>query len=107
MPSTGNLHVTSESHGSTHVLSVTGQVDVATIEALAQRIREALATEPETIVVDLSAVAFFGSGGLSTLLEADGRARASGCRLVVIPGNGVVRSLLDRTKANTRLTIAT
>jgi len=106
MPSPGNLHVTSRSQGSTQVLAVTGQVDVATIDALAGRIGDAIASEPETVVVDLSGVAFFGSGGLSTLLEADGRARASGCRLVVIPGSGVVRSLLDRTKAEQRLTIA-
>jgi anti-anti-sigma factor len=107
MPSTGNLHVTSRSQGSTQLLSVTGQIDVATTDALAVGIRDALATEPETIIVDLSAVAFFGSGGLNTLLEADGRARASGCRLVVIPGTGVVRRMLDRTKAHLRLNIAT
>jgi anti-sigma B factor antagonist len=107
MPSIGNLHVTSREQGSTRVLSVTGQVDIATVDTLSGGIRDALATEPETLVVDLSAVAFFGSGGLSALLEADGRAKASGCRLVVIPGTGVVRRLLDRTKAATRLTIAT
>ena len=86
---------------------MTGQIDVATTDELAGEIRDALDREPETVVVDLSAVGFFGSGGLSTLLEADGRARASGCRLVVIPGTGVVRRLLDRTKAEQRLTIAT
>jgi len=107
MPSTGNLHVTTRSQGSTQLLSVTGQVDVATIDALAGGISDALAAEPETIVVDLSAVGFFGSGGLSTLLEADGRARARGCRLVVIPGTGVVRRMLERTKAHLRLNIAT
>jgi anti-anti-sigma factor len=107
MPSTGNLHVTTRSQGSTQVLSVTGQVDVATLDALAGEIGDALDAAPETVVVDLSAVAFFGSGGLNTLLEADGRARASGCRLVVIPGTGVVRSMLDRTKAHLRLNIAT
>jgi anti-sigma B factor antagonist len=107
MPSNGNLHVTSREQGSTRVLSVTGQVDVATVDTLSGGIRDALAGDPETLVVDLSAVAFFGSGGLRALLEADGRATANGCRLVVIPGTGVVRRLLDRTKADTRLTIAT
>jgi anti-sigma B factor antagonist len=106
MLSPGNLHVTSRSQGSTQVLSVTGQVDVATTPKLADRIRDALSRAPETIVVDLSAVAFFGSGGLRTLLEADGHARANGCRLVVIPGTGVVRRMLDRTRAQDRLTIA-
>ena len=103
----GNLHVASRSQGSTRVLSVTGQVDVGTIGVLADEISDALAQEPETIVVDLSAVGFFGSGGLRTLLEADGLARASGCRLVVVPGTGVARRLLDRTQADRRLTIAT
>lgn len=107
MPYAGNLHVTSRAQGSTHVLSVTGQVDVATTDTLAGRIRDALAHAPETIVVDLSAVAFFGSGGLRTLLEADGQARAGGCRLVVIPGTGVVRRMIDRAKADKRLTLAT
>jgi anti-sigma B factor antagonist len=102
----GNLQVTSRTQGSTHVLSVSGQIDVATVDALAGKIREAIAEEPETVVVDLSAVGFFGSGGLNTLLEADGRARASGCRLVVVPGTGVVRRLLERTQADRRLTIA-
>jgi anti-anti-sigma factor len=103
----GSMHVASRSQGSTQVLSVRGQVDVATVDALADEIRDALAREPETIVVDLSAVGFIGSGGLSALLEADGRARASGCRLVVIPGTGVARRLLERTQAQQRLTIAT
>ena len=107
MPSIGNLHVTSREQGSTHVLSVTGQVDIATVDELSGGIRDALAADPETLVVDLSEVAFFGSGGLRALLEADGRARALGCRLVVVPGTGVVRRLLDCTKAQTRLTIAT
>jgi anti-sigma B factor antagonist len=102
----GNLYVTSRAQGSTHVLSVTGQIDVATVDELAGQIRDALARDPETIVVDLSAVGFIGSGGLGTLLEADGNARANGCRLVVIPGTGVVRRLLDRTNAEQRLTIA-
>jgi anti-sigma B factor antagonist len=102
----GNLHVASRAQGSTRVLRVTGQVDVGTLDTLAEEISDALAQEPETIVVDLSAVGFFGSGGLRTLLEAEGRTRASGCRLVVIPGTGVVRRLLDRTNADRQLTIA-
>ena len=40
----GNLHVTSRAQGSTHVLSVSGQIDVATVDELAGKIRDALAT---------------------------------------------------------------
>lgn len=103
----GNLEVTSQSLGSTEVLAVAGQVDVATVDALAGAIRDALDGEPETIVVDLSEVAFFGSGGLGMLLAADAHARRDGCRLVVVPGTGAARRLLDRTGGDRRLTIAT
>jgi anti-sigma B factor antagonist len=103
----GGLEVASRSQGSTQVLSVRGHVDVATLDELTGKIRDALAHDPETIVVDLSAVGFFGLGGLRALLEADGRARSTGCRLVVIPGTGAVRRLFDFTHAEKRLTIAT
>lgn len=103
----GSLEVTSRSLGSTQVLSVAGQVDVATVAALAVAIRDALHDGPETVVVDLSAVAFFGSGGLGVLVAADDHARRGGCRLVVLPGTGAVRHLLDRTDGDQRLTVAT
>ena len=105
-PLPGKLHVASRAQGSTQVVSVRGHVDVATVDQLDAGIRAALARDPATVVVDLSAVGFFGCGGLRALLEADGRARAGGCRLVVIPGEGVVRRLLDRTHAGERLTIS-
>ncbi|HVL31760.1 MAG TPA: STAS domain-containing protein [Solirubrobacteraceae bacterium] len=100
------LTVTSRSEGATEHLRVRGQIDIATVDALADEIGEALAREPQTVVVDLSAVGFIGSGGLRALLEADVRARAGGCRLVVVPGTGVVRRLLDRTNADRTLTLA-
>jgi anti-sigma B factor antagonist len=106
MAAPGNLYVTAQAHGDTEVLAVTGQVDIATLDEFARALRDAIARRPETVVVDLADVEFFGSGGLRTLLEADGRARAAGCRLVVVPGTGVVRRMLDRTKAQERLTIA-
>lgn len=103
----GGLEITSRSLGLTKVLSVAGQVDVATVGALAGAIREAVRGGPETVVVDLSAVAFFGSGGLAVLLAADGTARRGGCRLVVVPGTGAVRQLLELTSGDQRLTLAT
>lgn len=100
------LEVTIQALGSTRVLAVAGQVDVATADALAGAIRDALHDGPETIVVDLSAVAFFDAGGIGVLLAADAHARRDGCRLVVLPGTGAVRELLDGTSGDRRLTIA-
>lgn len=100
------LRVTAETQGSTQILSVSGQVDIATTAALAGEISSAMQTAPEMIVVDLTAVAFFAAGGLSALLEADGRARAAGCQLVVIAGDSPAQRLFERTDAQRHLTIA-
>jgi anti-sigma B factor antagonist len=102
----GALTVTAESQGSTEILAVSGSVDVATTATLAGEIRDAIEAAPEIVVVDLSAVAFFAASGLSVLVEADGRARAAGCRLVVIAGDGPARQLFERTAAQQVLTIA-
>ena len=100
------LTVTAESQGSTEILAVSGPVDVATTATLAGEIRDAIETAPDIVVVDLSAVAFFAASGLSALVEADGRARAAGCRLVVIAGDGPAQQLFELTDAQQILTIA-
>ena len=101
------LEVSARSLGSTRVLSVTGHVDGATVDALAGAIREAVDGGPETIVVDLSAVTFFSCGGCGVLLTADEHARREGCRFVVVPGTEPVRQVLDHADCDQRLTIAT
>jgi anti-sigma B factor antagonist len=106
MTPAAGVTVTSWSQGSTEGLRVTGQIDVATVDAFALEIGEALSRAPQELVVDLSAVGFLGSGGLGALLDADRRARARGCRMIVVAGTGVVRRLLDHTNADRRLTVA-
>ena len=72
----------------------------------AGEIRDAIKAAPDIVVVDLSAVAFSATSGLSVLLEAGGRARAACCRLVVIAGDGPAQQLFERTDAQQVLTIA-
>ena len=107
MISPDGLDVRSQSLGSTQVLSVTGEVDGATVDVLAGAIRDGLAGEPETIVVDLSEVGAFSSRGLGVLLAADDQARALDCRLVVVPGTGAVARVLEHAEGDGRLTVAT
>ncbi len=90
----------------TQILSASGQVDVAATAALAGAIRNTIASAPHIVVVDLSAVALFAAAGLSALLQADGHARAAGCQLIVIAGDGAAHRLFERTYAQRRLTIA-
>ena len=93
--------------GATQLLAVGGEVDVATAGVLAREIETALGRNAEAVVVDLSAVALFAVEGVRVLLDADRRARARGCRLVVIAGAGAARRVLLATDAKRWLAIAT
>ncbi|MET8654000.1 MULTISPECIES: STAS domain-containing protein [Nocardia] len=76
------LEVERTSVGSTAVLTVSGEVDVASAPQLQSAIDEALREQPPVLVVDLSGVGFFGSAGLSVLLVATEAAPSGGLRVV-------------------------
>ncbi len=60
--------VHAERHGDAVVLDVYGEVDMATAPVLEESIKEALGRAPEVLVVDLSAVSFLASAGMSALI---------------------------------------
>ena len=107
MTSVGKIDVTTRAQGATQLLAVGGEVDVATAGVLAREIEAALARNAETVVVDLSAVALFAVEGVRVLRDGDRRARARGCRLVVIAGAGAARRVLLATDAKRWLAITT
>jgi len=51
-------------------VAVTGAVDLATAHLFEQHIFSALSRRPSCLVIDLNAVTFLGSMGLSVLLQA-------------------------------------
>jgi anti-sigma B factor antagonist len=56
--------------GDTAVLDLRGEIDLATGDDLATQLNRALAPSPAVLVVDLTAVDFLGSAGLSALIAA-------------------------------------
>ena len=50
------------------VLTVSGEIDLATVPAFEAAIAEALTREPTALIVDLSAVEFLASAGLQALV---------------------------------------
>ena len=66
--------------GQGHLVTVTGEVDIATAPQLAEYLTQ-FADEPLT--VDLSGVSFLGSAGIATLLTAHRHAEQHGSRLTV------------------------
>lgn len=102
----GGLQITAQAQGSTEVLSAEGEVDVATTAVLAAAIGDAISRAPRIVVVDVSAVALFAAAGVSTLVDADEHARAAGCQLIVIAGEGPAHHVFECTDAQQQLTIA-
>ncbi|MFJ4653298.1 STAS domain-containing protein [Nocardia sp. NPDC088792] len=64
------LTVTTSTVGSAIILSASGEVDIVSAPKLSATVSEALATGSSVLVLELSEVSFFGSAGLSVLVEA-------------------------------------
>ncbi|MDV6230076.1 STAS domain-containing protein [Rhodococcus cercidiphylli] len=80
------LDVTSEKRGDTVVLSVEGEVDLATASDLADHIERAMRTTPTAMIVDLTAVSFLASVGMSVLIAARRKACCTTPLVVVAAG---------------------
>ncbi|MFI6172043.1 STAS domain-containing protein [Nocardia sp. NPDC051052] len=67
------------------ILSLTGEIDMASAPQFQAAVDEALRDKPATLVVDLSQVEFFGSAGLSVLLVAAEALPSGELRVVASP----------------------
>ena len=77
--------IESKREGDSVTVAVAGEIDLSTADQLDAAIRDAEKTETNRIVVDLSAMYFVDSTGLSVLLEAIKRSRRDGNRLSFVP----------------------
>jgi anti-sigma B factor antagonist len=77
--------IKSEREGDSVTVAVAGEIDLSTADQLDRAIREAEESQTRRIVVDLSALSFVDSTGLSVLLEAIKRGRRDGNRLSFVP----------------------
>lgn len=90
--------VSNEDGGDPAVVVVRGELDIAAVPAVTRAVVQAETGNPKTIVLDLSDVVHLDSSGLRVLLDAAGRARPEGRRLVIVaPPEGPVGRLLELT----------
>ncbi|MBP2325761.1 anti-anti-sigma factor [Kibdelosporangium banguiense] len=88
------LRVDRRLDGAAVVLRASGEIDMNTAPLLAEELEQAISTNPELIVVDLSDVTFFGSAGIAALLNAREQHTETGGRLRLVATHGpVLRSL--------------
>lgn len=89
-----------ERYSDTYLLTVNGELDLATYEGLNDELVRAEASDAARILLDLSGVTFIDSTGIRTLLMASA---ANGTRLRLFPVRGQVKKALDLTGVLNRL----
>jgi anti-anti-sigma factor len=79
------------------VVTVAGDVDLCTVGLLTNGLTAAhlVSLPPRTLVVDLSAVTFFGAAGLTSLVIADHHCREQGVALQIVANRRVVLRPLE------------
>ncbi|HYN95353.1 MAG TPA: STAS domain-containing protein [Pilimelia sp.] len=80
----------------TVVLAMRGELDHATVAAVADAVDEALRNRPARMCLDLALVPFIDSVGISGLIRAHWAARRAGCELAMINASPFARSLVDK-----------
>jgi anti-sigma B factor antagonist len=65
------------------VVSLVGEVDLSTADALSALLAEVVADKPPLVAVDVGGVSFLDSSGIKCLVDAAMCAASTGCRLVV------------------------
>jgi anti-sigma B factor antagonist len=80
-----DLVIREEDHGGVPVLSLAGEIDLATAPRLRDRlVRVATVHQGETVLVDLDGVTLLDSAGLGVLLGGLRRMRTGGGDLVIV-----------------------
>ena len=80
-----------------------GEVDVATIEGLHDRIKEALTAGVDRVILDLRAATFLDSSGLHLVEDTDSWARRNSIDFAIIAGPPTVQRTFDAVGLTERL----
>jgi anti-anti-sigma factor len=100
-----NFHVDVHSQDGARLLSVAGELDLASGPTLERELESAFSGEPGLVILDLRQLEFMDSTGLGVLIRAHNRAQTQGHRLGIVGGSRQVRRLLHLTGVAERLTI--
>ncbi len=86
------------------VLTVTGELDMNTVELLARQVEERLSEGPRPLTLNLSELAFMDSSGLRLLIDLYDRSQRETWKLTIVaPRNEAATMVLRATGADTAL----
>ena len=75
-------------------ITLEGELDISNVERFEAELMELEHPRPPLLVLNLKAVRFIDSTGLSLLLNADARARRQDRHVTIISGNGAARRIM-------------
>lgn len=101
-----NLRLDVRVAGDAHVISVSGELDLASSPRLEEELERASGSGAHLVIVDLRELEFMDSTGLSVLVKAHQKAEQQGKRLGLAGGSQQVQRLLTLTGVAERLRVA-
>ena len=93
-----DFSVTVSSHGRWEVLTVTGEIDMATAPRFRQRLLGVISAGVQNVVIDLSGVDFIDSTGLGVLMGAAKRVRSTGGDIRLVMSGSRLAELIELTR---------
>lgn len=103
----GTLDIHTASQDGTCLVTLRGELDMASAPILEQELGRLLDTDVSRLVVDLGELEFLDSTGLSSLITVTTLARASGDKLRLLPGRGHVGRVMELTGMDNELPFTT
>jgi anti-sigma B factor antagonist len=88
-------------------VTLSGELDISNVERFEQELMELEQPRPPLVVLDLRAVRFIDSTGLSLLLNADARARRQSRHVTIISGSGPAKRIMRTVALDQILDIKT
>ena len=101
LPAGTGLTIAADRHGGLVVLTVRGSIDILTVPQLSDAVGEAISGVPTGLIIDISAVDFLSSAGMTALVSAHENIAPTGRLAVVADGPATARPIhlvgLDET----------
>lgn len=93
----GGLQLTVSHQGTTGILELVGELDVAQEARVSEALKEVLDSQPECLVLDLSQLTFIDSTGIGIVIGLKKAAERDGVRLVICRGPLSVQRVFELT----------
>jgi anti-anti-sigma factor len=94
-PGSKAFSVRTERHGAAAVVVPTGELDIATAQALEQELESAFESDADRVVLDLRELEFIDSSGIRALLMARRKADSTQAGFALVAGDRALERTLE------------